>query len=77
LQISRQQPDANFDPAHTPLLAAASRLTVQVKFAAALPRDQLLGMGCTFGKFTKSKKFKLHVTCLDYIAQYAQYKVQA
>ena len=34
-------------------------------------------MGCTFGKFSKTKKFKLHVTCLDYIAQYAQYKVTA
>mmetsp|Transcript_14735 Transcript_14735/g.25089 ORF Transcript_14735/g.25089 Transcript_14735/m.25089 type:complete len:116 (-) Transcript_14735:233-580(-) len=32
-------------------------------------------MGCTFGKFTKSGKFKLHVTCLDFIAQHAQYKV--
>lgn len=46
-----------------------------MKHAAALPRDQLMSMGCTFGKFTKSKKFKLHVTCLDYLAQHAQYKV--
>ena len=34
-------------------------------------------MGHTFGKFTKSKKFKLHITCLDAIAPYAQYKVRA
>lgn len=33
-------------------------------------------MGCTFGKFTKTKKFRLHVTCLDYIAQHAQFKVR-
>ena len=31
--------------------------------------------GCTFGKFSKTKKFKLHITCLQYIAQHAQYKV--
>mmetsp|Transcript_14508 Transcript_14508/g.46573 ORF Transcript_14508/g.46573 Transcript_14508/m.46573 type:complete len:131 (-) Transcript_14508:119-511(-) len=46
-----------------------------MRSAAALPRDQLVGMGVTFGKFTKSKKFRLHVTCLDYIAQLAPYKV--
>ena len=46
-----------------------------VKFASALPRDQLMGMGVTFGKFSKTRKFKLHVTCLDFLAQYAQYKV--
>ena len=45
-----------------------------MRSAAALPRDQLVGMGVTFGKFTKSKKFRLHVTCLDYIAQLAPYK---
>ena len=26
-------------------------------------------------KFTKSKKFRLHVTCLEYVAQHAQYRV--
>lgn len=28
-----------------------------------------------FGKFTKTKKFRLHVTCLDYVAQHAQFRV--
>ncbi len=28
--------------------------------------------GTCFGKFTKTKKFKLHVTCLDYLAPYAK-----
>ena len=46
-----------------------------VKSAAALPRDKLMMMGCSIGKFTKTKKFKLHVTSLDYLAQHAQYKV--
>lgn len=47
----------------------------QVKHVSALPRDQVASMGCTFGKFSKSKKFKLNVTCLDYLAQHAQYKL--
>jgi 60S ribosome subunit biogenesis protein NIP7 len=31
-----------------------------------------MSLGTCFGKFTKSRKFKLHVTCLDHIAQYAK-----
>ena len=46
-----------------------------VKHANALPKDQVTALGCHFGKFTKTKKFRLHVTCLDYIAQHAQYRV--
>ena len=40
-----------------------------------MPRKQLIGFGSCFGKFTKTKKFRLHVTCLDYVAQHAQHKV--
>lgn len=46
-----------------------------MRAAAALPRDKVVGMGVSFGKFTKTKQFRLHVTCLDYIAQHAPYKV--
>ena len=46
-----------------------------VKHASALPKDQLVSLGCLFGKFTKSKKFRLHVTCLDYVAKHAQHRV--
>ena len=46
-----------------------------MKHAAALPRNQLVALGCMFGKFTKTKKFRLHVTCLDYVAQHAQFRV--
>ncbi|KAJ3072282.1 ribosome biosynthesis protein nip7 [Podochytrium sp. JEL0797] len=35
----------------------------------------LMSMGVCFGKFTKTGKFRLHVTCLEYLAQYAKYKV--
>ena len=47
----------------------------QAKLAAGMPRKQLIGFGTSFGKFTKGKKFRLHVTCLDYVAQHAQHKV--
>ena len=47
----------------------------QAKLAAGMPRKQLIGFGTSFGKFTKAKKFRLHVTCLDYVAQHAQHKI--
>jgi ribosome biogenesis protein Nip4 len=30
-----------------------------------------------FGKFTKSGKFKLQITCLDYLAQYATVTIKS
>lgn len=32
-------------------------------------------LGTYFGKFTKSKKFRLNITCLDILAKYAKHKV--
>lgn len=46
-----------------------------MKQALASEKEQLVSLGTCFGKFTKSKKFKLHMTCLEYLAQYAKYKV--
>jgi 60S ribosome subunit biogenesis protein NIP7 len=43
--------------------------------ATNIGRDQLCAVGTCFGKFTKSGKFTLQVTALDYLAQYAKYKV--
>ncbi|CAG8438355.1 10145_t:CDS:2 [Diversispora eburnea] len=43
--------------------------------ATNISRNQLISVGTSFGKFTKSKKFKLHITALDYLAQYAVYKI--
>lgn len=45
------------------------------KRAESIPRDSLMSLGVCFGKFTKTGKFTLHVTALDYIAQYAKYKI--
>eukprot|EP01116_Phalansterium_solitarium_P014488 TRINITY_DN32188_c0_g1_i1.p1 TRINITY_DN32188_c0_g1~~TRINITY_DN32188_c0_g1_i1.p1 ORF type:complete len:200 (+),score=32.06 TRINITY_DN32188_c0_g1_i1:63-602(+) len=46
-----------------------------MKKAMNVERKLLVALGTCFGKFTKSGKFKLHVTALDYLAQFAQYKL--
>jgi len=46
-----------------------------LQFAENITFERLKTLGTCFGKFTKSKKFKLEITCLDYIAQYAEYKL--
>ncbi|XP_025081976.1 LOW QUALITY PROTEIN: 60S ribosome subunit biogenesis protein NIP7 homolog [Pomacea canaliculata] len=43
--------------------------------ACTVAKENLLSFGTCFGKFTKSRKFRLHVTALDYLAPYAKYKV--
>ena len=47
----------------------------QMKLATNIGRENLICLGTCFGKFTGSGKFRIHVTCLDYLAQYAKYKV--
>ena len=42
------------------------------KLAGNIAQDNLVAAGVCFGKFTHSGKFRLGITCLDYIAQYAQ-----
>lgn len=37
--------------------------------------DELVSLGTIVGKFTKTKKFHLRITFLEYMAQYAKYKV--
>jgi 60S ribosome subunit biogenesis protein NIP7 len=46
-----------------------------LKVANSVGRDELHSMGTNMGKFTRTKKFRLHVTALDILAQYAKYKV--
>jgi 60S ribosome subunit biogenesis protein NIP7 len=43
--------------------------------ASNFERKKVMSMGTKFGKFTHSGKFHLHVTCMDYVAQFALYKV--
>ncbi|KAF8078752.1 secretory pathway protein Sec39-domain-containing protein [Lyophyllum atratum] len=46
-----------------------------MRLGISVARPNLVSLGTCFGKFSKSGKFKLHVTALDYIAQYAKYKI--
>lgn len=46
-----------------------------MKASVCVKRDNMLSLGTCFGKFTKSGKFRLHVTSLDLVSQYATYKV--
>ncbi|XP_070307193.1 60S ribosome subunit biogenesis protein NIP7 homolog isoform X1 [Odocoileus virginianus] len=46
-----------------------------LKLAANISGDKLVSLGTCFGKFTKTHKFRLHITALDYLAPYAKYKV--
>jgi 60S ribosome subunit biogenesis protein NIP7 len=43
--------------------------------ATSVARDNLLSLGTCMGKFTKTGKFRLHITALDVIAPHARYKV--
>lgn len=44
-------------------------------FATSVARLQLMSVGVCFGKFTKTGKFRLHITALPHLAQYAKFKV--
>uniref|UniRef100_A0A3P8U0K3 60S ribosome subunit biogenesis protein NIP7 pre-PUA domain-containing protein n=1 Tax=Amphiprion percula TaxID=161767 RepID=A0A3P8U0K3_AMPPE len=46
-----------------------------LKLATKISRDKLISVGTYFGKFTKTKKFCLHNTALDFLAPYAKSKV--
>ena len=46
-----------------------------MKAASGIDRENLVSLGTCFGKFTKTKKFRLHITCLDYLSQYSKYKI--
>lgn len=43
-----------------------------MKASTSISRDNLLHVGTCLGKFTKSGKFRLHITALEYLAQYAK-----
>jgi len=49
--------------------------TQLANLATSLTRTSLLSLGTCLGKFSKTGKFRLHVTALDYLAQHAIYKV--
>ena len=46
-----------------------------MKAAAHIPRKDLISFGTCIGKFSKTQKFKMHVTALHVISPYAQHKI--
>ena len=60
------------------------RLTTRVYYlpvamlhlATSVARSNLISLGTCFGKFSKTGKFKLGITSLDWLAKYAKYKVR-
>lgn len=47
-----------------------------MKQSISVARPNLISLGTCFGRFSKSGKFKLAVTSLDYLAKYAKFKVR-
>ncbi|CAF3440972.1 ribosome biosynthesis protein nip7 [Fusarium graminearum] len=50
------------------------RLSI-ANLATSIAREKLLSLGTCLGKFTKTGKFRLHVTALPIIAEHARYKI--
>ena len=46
-----------------------------MRAAATVGRDDLVCMGTCFGKFTKSRAFRLKITALTHVAAHARFKV--
>ncbi|XP_011155616.1 60S ribosome subunit biogenesis protein NIP7 homolog [Solenopsis invicta] len=46
-----------------------------LSLASTVKPDHLLSFGTCFGKFTKTGKFRLHITALHHLAPYAQHKI--
>lgn len=47
-----------------------------MKQAVSIARPNLIALGTCFGKFSKTGKFRLHITALDFLAQHARFKVR-
>ncbi|EZG88493.1 60S ribosome subunit biogenesis protein NIP7 [Gregarina niphandrodes] len=45
------------------------------RYSSMIPRSKMLTMGTCLGKFTKTKKFRLQITGLNYLAYYTNNKV--
>ena len=43
--------------------------------AGSVAREELVSMGVCFGRFTKSRKFRLKITALAHLAQHAKFRV--
>lgn len=46
-----------------------------IKYAGHFEKKKLVSVGTCIGKFSKTSKFRLHITALDYLAKFAKNKV--
>jgi 60S ribosome subunit biogenesis protein NIP7 len=46
-----------------------------MRMAISIARPNLISLGTCLGKFSKTGKFRLHITSLEWLAKYAKYKV--
>ncbi|CAH8529377.1 unnamed protein product [Heterobilharzia americana] len=49
--------------------------TSLAKHAATVKKKHLLSFGTCIGRFSKTEKFKIHITALDFLAPYAKHRV--
>ena len=45
------------------------------RYATSVARPNLMSTGTCLGKFTKTGKFRVHITSLSYLSKFAKYKV--
>jgi ribosome biogenesis protein Nip4 len=48
-----------------------------MRMAVSIARPNLISLGTCLGKFSKTGKFRLHITALEWLGKYAKYKVRA
>lgn len=46
-----------------------------IKYAEHFEKKKLISVGTCIGKFTKTGKFRINITSLDYMAKFAKYKI--
>ncbi|EGW02946.1 60S ribosome subunit biogenesis protein NIP7-like [Cricetulus griseus] len=67
LQLLVDRPDGTYCfRLHNDRVYSVSEMIL--KLAANISGDKLVSLGTCSGKFTKTHKFRLHVTALDYLA---------
>lgn len=68
--------DPPYGSTHTNALCRVYYLPLSMlHLATSVARPNLVSLGTCFGKFSKTGKFKLGITSLDWLAKYAKYKV--
>lgn len=71
--VDRPEEDAHVFRLHRDRVYYVS--THAMRLATSIARPNLSSLGTCFGKFSKTGKFRLHITALDHLVQYAKYKV--